>query len=791
MEIKEKIKMDKFTHSVRASQSVLQYGVGAMVDFPEQTLMTAAPETWESSVKEIHDQRLEKEVLHVDFIGMPGSADELRYQNGISFTRFPEWYFCPKCRSFKPIKEWYFDYAHSTKMKKRYEKDPNMVKRVCCTTCFQDLVVSRIVVACGQGHIDDFPWVKWVHARNFGGAKPICQNPKIKFKTTASSSEGLEGLTVICENCNSRTTLKGAFDQNAFKELNEKTGNEYNFRCTGRHPWKNCSEQCIEFPHVLQRGSSSVYFPKIESSIVIPPYSSQLNRLIEDSVGYSNFKKSIKDSLNAFKLANIEITQEQREQIVKSKIQEFSKIISNEIGRSVKLIEPILERSMIQKTNSKSMLSTKSVNYKAEEYVALNGEVIADDNGGDFVLEETRIEDYGIPYLKKICLIHKIREVQALVGFSRLEPVEQNEDNKNNKIKLVDIKEEETNWYPGYEVRGEGIFIEFDEDSLNKWRTDNHEIDRRVQLVNDNYAKSYFGSKKQRVITSKFLLLHTISHLLMKQLSFECGYNIASIKERIYCSEAYEGRSMSGILIYTASGDSEGTMGGLVRQGRSDVFPHLFKKAIESAMTCSNDPVCSLSQGQGRDSLNMSACYSCTLVPETSCEEFNVFLDRGAVIGTFENPNIGLYSQYVKKWDIDINSKDFENDVNYSQEKSKQNKKTIVIKDYGVIGSGHESVWMNLSQFADSEEKNKIEELLKNISKFEKLERPGCNGTFTDAETMNDYNVDLIWKKSKVMVFTAENEEEYLLAKDSDWKCFSIKNDDFNWKVLNDSIQGV
>lgn len=82
---------------------------------------------------------------------------------------------------------------------------------------------------------------------------------------------------------------------------------------------------------------------------------------------------------------------------------------------------------------------------------------------------------------------------------------------------------------------------------------------------------------------------------------------------------------MSGILIYTASGDSEGTMGGLVRQGRPDTFPTIFKRAIESAMTCSNDPVCSLSMGQGRDSLNLSACYACTLVPETSCEEFNVF----------------------------------------------------------------------------------------------------------------------------------------------------------------------
>mgnify|MGYP000411733601 FL=1 len=104
---------------------------------------------------------------------------------------------------------------------------------------------------------------------------------------------------------------------------------------------------------------------------------------------------------------------------------------------------------------------------------------------------------------------------------------------------------------------------------------------------------------------------------------------------------------MSGIFIYTASGDSEGTMGGLVRQGHSDSFPGIFKKAMEEAMTCSNDPVCSLSMGQGRDSLNLSACYSCSLIPETSCEEFNIFLDRGTIVGTYENRRMGFYSSQL------------------------------------------------------------------------------------------------------------------------------------------------
>ena len=123
-------------------------------------------------------------------------------------------------------------------------------------------------------------------------------------------------------------------------------------------------------------------------------------------------------------------------------------------------------------------------------------------------------------------------------------------------------------------------------------------------------------------------------------------------------------------------------MGGLVRQGRPDVFPGIFRKAIEAAVTCSNDPVCSLSQGQGRDSLNLSACYSCTLVPETSCEEFNVFLDRGSVIGTFEDPEIGFYSSYV-------GTKDKWKTPTKKQRKKTQEKAHLcVITDYGMDLSG-------------------------------------------------------------------------------------------------------
>jgi hypothetical protein len=109
--IKEKVDLNKVTHSVRATQAVLQYGAGAMVDFPDQTLITAAPEYWSETLR-IDDERFAK-ALGVDYFAMP---------TNISYMRFPEWYFCPKCRKFQPIAQWVNEYKKRSKVR-TLEKD--------------------------------------------------------------------------------------------------------------------------------------------------------------------------------------------------------------------------------------------------------------------------------------------------------------------------------------------------------------------------------------------------------------------------------------------------------------------------------------------------------------------------------------------------------------------------------------------------------------------------------------------------------------------------------------------
>ncbi|WP_172200056.1 DUF1998 domain-containing protein [Saccharibacillus qingshengii] len=636
--------LNKVKYSLRSSQAVLQYGVGAMVDFPDQTLMTASPEYW-APILRIEDERLAR-ALKVTHFGAPKNGVN---NWGVAYVRFPEWYFCPRCRWFQPINDWRNEYLKKNTKK---DKDQNM-KRPRCVECRMDIIPARIVVACEKGHISDFPWIEWTHHRNRGGAKKVCSNPKLSFKTGAVATAGLEGLVVTCENCKASTTLARAFEKNAMQEMDEKFGKQFateNYRCAGRMPWKNKTEHCDCYPKVMQRGASSIYYPNIVSSLVIPPYSEKVNTKISESKAYERFMNYVEglyedEDEDEYDKDHIRLE-------IEKKIDRRSEEIAREIDGNATVIRNILVRRLLKVQDETVVPQANTLDYKREEYEALTGKIpVKDLEENEFICEEMNVDQYSIPHLNKIALVHKVREVRALTGFSRINPPN-NIDSENGVGNLVSVKEPDTKWYPGYEVRGEGIFIEFKEDSIYSWIAKNPQVTNRIKLLNKSYSASYQGQANPKEITAKFVLLHTIAHMLIRQLSFDCGYTSASLRERIYCDvdEDRDDKKMSGILIYTASGDSEGTLGGLVRQGYFDRFTSVFQKAIEYGDLCSNDPICISSSGQGRESLNLAACHSCVLLPETCCEEFNVFLDRALLVGTFENKSIGFYSEWLSSF---------------------------------------------------------------------------------------------------------------------------------------------
>ena len=243
-------------------------------------------------------------------------------------------------------------------------------------------------------------------------------------------------------------------------------------------------------------------------------------------------------------------------------------------------------------------------------------------------------------YFKSISLVPKLRETRAFYGFSRLRP-----QNKSYEEARKELRVGTGQWLPAVETYGEGIFFEFDENKLTEWAK-KPEVIKRVKKMEKAYKDSYFARGFSGDLRPEFVLIHTFSHLIINQLSFECGYGSSSIRERIYCEKGSNDYHMCGVLIYTASGDSEGSLGGLVRQGEKGRIEDTIVAALKNALWCTSDPVCIQSLGQGTDSCNLAACHNCALLPETCCETDlgNRLLDRGIVIGTIDRSDIGFFS---------------------------------------------------------------------------------------------------------------------------------------------------
>jgi hypothetical protein len=206
-------------------------------------------------------------------------------------------------------------------------------------------------------------------------------------------------------------------------------------------------------------------------------------------------------------------------------------------------------------------------------------------------------------------------------------------------------------WLPAYMVFGEGIFLTLDEELLRQWESQQAIQDRVTPLIINYTAHRRARHLRHRHIGARYILLHTLAHLLINRLTYECGYSSAALRERIYVSENSIA-PMAGILIYTAAGDAEGTLGGLVRMGSPGRLEPLLEHALAGSQWCSADPVCmemGTSGGQGPGSMNLAACHGCCLIPETACEEFNCLLDRGLVIGTFDNQAIGFFSLAIER----------------------------------------------------------------------------------------------------------------------------------------------
>jgi len=402
------------------------------------------------------------------------------------------------------------------------------------------------------------------------------------------------------------------------------------YDCSGSMPWlgrgSGRPSSCGEYLRVVQRGASNVYFPVTVSSIYLPLWGEDASRTVNKILETPKVWDALIAGLDDGK---------------------YIQGIRCEAVASIYQVDPEELRQAAQRKLEGAATFDGTRLRSEEEFRRQEYEALRTGRGGeatDLMVEVCDPSSYG-SYLagvcNSVCLVKKLRETRVLVGFSRLLPVED-----PTSANLLPITEDSNlSWLPATVVYGEGIFLEFDARKLEEWWNHNQLLTSRVSALKEHYNRRRVERGLAEVeVSAKYILLHTFAHALIGQLSFDCGYGSASLRERIYCEVDDPERPMQGVLIYTASGDSEGTLGGLVRQGEADRLGPIISRAIRRARWCSSDPVCIESPGQGSDNANLAACHGCVLLPETSCETGNRLLDRALLVGTARSPKIGFFS---------------------------------------------------------------------------------------------------------------------------------------------------
>ena len=422
-----------------------------------------------------------------------------------------------------------------------------------------------------------------------------CLNAELEISSTGRSTT-LASITVKCRKCDRRESLERVFDPGELAAL----------PCPGHRPWLKDSVQCGKRLTALQRGASNVYFAATESAVSIPPFSSATAKLIDKYWASLSLFDDPEDN--------------------RSLLQNISK-------REKKTFDDLWSAYLTRKNYG---ATGPTPDIRLDEYQVLS-EPPPMSHLDDFAAEPVAISP-GHAWLHRVVLVHRLRVVTALNQFSRLQ---------STAATPAQLSTTTQDWRPAMEVHGEGIFLRPTSKALSDWKTAAggaltgrvEKLERRRQNLIARGFRTY-----DTPITAELLLLHTLSHLLMRALILDCGYSSAALREMLYVRpETSDSAAMHGFMIYTAAADSEGSLGGLVRQGQPDRLGLLLDNAIETARWCSNDPLCLESESQGMNSLNMASCHSCSLVPETACEMFNGFLDRGVIVGTEREPQLAFF----------------------------------------------------------------------------------------------------------------------------------------------------
>ncbi len=621
--------------SIRPSQLMWSYGVGAIIDLPRLSVMVEGLEHWSTDrARPISEQRLLAAVQRqlgkqVERLLEPPLPEEEPYGKdeghpdyriGVPVGIFPNWLRCPRCGLLSDTRAAVFTFQGSSRSPDR----SGFVHQGCPKqgrgrppSC----VAARFLVACEAGHVDDFPWREFVHR-----GTTSCSGT-LRFYEKGSSLE-TANLFVACDNGQ-------GFSSSSQDDGVEHPGNEsgcgarprsmveaFGARgqaslpsCRGRHPHLRHAESCQRTLRTILLGSSNSWFPKAISALSIPTGESELELEIEDRWAF--FEKMTDTSFVGFARS------------------------VNQLGAAARFADDEIWTA-VEKRRATATDGEDEEDMKPAEWRVLSNPADAP-KGSDFEVATGSVpEEFGGLLLPTI-LVHRIREVNALLGFTRLEAPEDLLEGHDD-LDYAPLSISPPRWVPASEVRGEGILLRLDPAALEAWEEREAVQDhlRCLREANRTWRAARDLPTDRGYPGDRHVLLHTFSHLIMRELALECGYSGASIRERVY-SSAPEEEPMAGVLIYTAAPDSEGTLGGLVRLGEESTMGRLIRQALSHAGLCASDPLCAEHDPVPDRSLHAAACHACLFAPETSCEFGNRFLDRATVVATMATGSIAFF----------------------------------------------------------------------------------------------------------------------------------------------------
>lgn len=575
--------MAEHVKTVRASETVSPYGPGAIVDILGQSFMVPTGDRWPSKkvLRQVHYERLAA-ALGVDELWAAPTTYNPENQKtpGLELERFPSWLFCQVCRRM---------------LRWNRSLESGDAPRCQEVGCEGRLVPMRFVAVCtSRSHIADVPWTEWMHRDAQGECRA---SDRLKFESSPGRAEGLSSLQVTCERCGHSRSL-GDLRRDVFL----KEG----FTCRGGQPWDGGRGwgECGKPVDPQQRGATSLHFADTMSAIDIPVVESRSERDEETIRAHAYF--------GALQAASDPTLRE---------------TLANGIAKDTGLSPATVLASAKPRGEGAIDLRTTRSSLQAEEFEAFMAAIAGASPMQDFKTRPARLRsDHGnaadglTRLISDVVMVDRLRDVRSVVGFRRYTP-------DAELVPAVPWSQHERRWLPAIEGYGEGVFLRFDPAAVRAWAHDEG-VRGRGDAVATHQASSQLGARLH-VASAEYMLLHTFSHLLMRELVFGSGYTAASIRERIYC----EADGDFGVFVYTTSADVEGTLGGLVRQGEPDLLAEAIVRALEQAAWCPNDPVCIESEPQSIDGLNLAACHACCLAPETSCESQNLLLDRSLVVG--------------------------------------------------------------------------------------------------------------------------------------------------------------